>query len=169
MFSATLPLAGKQHNSSSNRGAYQRRGVGAALASQQPKPSALPAGCAASPSQPTHSCHHTPISYFAAAVRFADLSKEERKAVVKTVNKKGTDNTDDHAYICTEEIGAMLGCFKANDWDTMPCQVEIDGMYDCVDEHRRDPDPKVLSRRWQTAIKMQVFQHFAKKRLAWRK
>jgi hypothetical protein len=102
-------------------------------------------------------------------VRFADLSKEERKAVVKTVNKRGTDNTEDHAYICTEEIGVMLSCFKANNWDTQPCQAEVNTMYDCVDQHKYDPDPKVLSRRWQSALKTQVFQHFAKKRLQWRK
>ena len=104
-----------------------------------------------------------------AAVRFADLSKEERKAVIKTVNKRGTDNSEDHAYICTDEIGQMLACFKANNWDTVPCQALVTSMYDCVDARKYDPDPKVLSRRWQSSLKTQVFQHFAKKRLSWRK
>ena len=102
-------------------------------------------------------------------MRFADLSKEERKAVIKTVNKRGTDNSEDHAYICTDEIGQMLACFKANNWDTVPCQALVTSMYDCVDARKYDPDPKVLSRRWQSSLKTQVFQHFAKKRLSWRK
>ena len=102
-------------------------------------------------------------------MRFADLSKEERKAVVKTVNKKATDNSDDHAYICTSEVGAMLNCFKSNDWDTQPCAAEIAAMYDCVELRKNEPDPKVLSRRWQSSLKAQVFTHFAKKRLSWRK
>ena len=102
-------------------------------------------------------------------MRFADLTKEERKAVVKTVDKKATGNSDDHTYICTTEIGAMLSCFSANNWDTAPCKAEISAMYQCVDERQNDPDPKVLSRRWQSSLKAQVFQHFARKKLAFRK
>lgn len=158
MFSATSPLLGKQDYKWSDRGArappLARLPACPLLPLSLPRPS--PRLCAAR-------CPRR------AAVRFADLSKEERKAVIKTVNKRGTDNSEDHAYICTDEIGQMLACFKANNWDTVPCQALVTSMYDCVDARKYDPDPKVLSRRWQSSLKTQVFQHFAKKRLSWRK
>jgi hypothetical protein len=102
-------------------------------------------------------------------VRFVDLSKEERKAVIKTVNKRGTDNSGDHSYICTQEVGTMLKCFNNNDWETTLCQAEMTAMYDCVDKHKGDPDPKALSRRWQSSLKAQVFTHFARRKLSWKK
>ncbi len=56
----------------------------------------------------------------------------------------------------------MLQCFEANSWATAPCLPQIETMYQCVDEHKGDPDPKVLVRRWQSQMKAKVFQHFAK-------
>jgi hypothetical protein len=115
---------------------------------------------------------HTRVCFlfpFLNAVRFADLSKEERKAVVKTVNKRGVDGSDDHTFICGNEIGEMLNCFEANNWDTTPCQPQINLMYDCVDARKNEPDPKMLSKRWQASLKSQVFGHFAKKKLLGRR
>ncbi len=95
-------------------------------------------------------------------MRIGQLSKEERKAVNKAANKEVMRGSFDHTHICNQEIGSMLTCFEANAWDTAPCLGEIRAMYDCVDEHKDDPDPKVLARRWQSNIKRQVFQNFVR-------
>lgn len=130
------------------------------------------------PSPPPNSTHSNPLAPCAvcalffqplSSVRFADLSKEERKAVVKTVNKRGVDGSDDHTFICGNEIGEMLNCFESNNWDTTPCQPQINLMYDCVDARKNEPDPKMLSKRWQASLKSQVFGHFAKKKLLGRR
>ncbi len=60
----------------------------------------------------------------------------------------------------------MLACFKENAWSTEPCLPAIEAMYACVDEHHDDPDPKVLARQWQAALRTQVFSLFAKRKIA---
>ena len=167
MFSASSPLLGKQDYKWSDRGAASALALRAIHEHAQQLPEGTPTGPLSLALSLSLSHPHLPSA--ALAVRFADLSKEERKAVVKTVNKRGTDNSDDHAYVCTEEIGQMLACFKENNWDTAPCQEQVNTMYACVDARKYDPDPKVLSRRWQSSLKTQVFMHFAKKRLSFRK
>lgn len=98
------------------------------------------------------------------AVRFGELSKEQRKAVNKVVNKSLQESFDD-THICTGEISAMLDCFDANEYDTLPCKEKIDEMYTCVEEHQYDPDPKVLARKWQAQMQGQVFRHFAQMKI----
>lgn len=100
--------------------------------------------------------HHTP------AVRFGQLSKEERKAVAKTTNKRAFRGGVEHTHICNSEIGKMLVCFEANSWATEPCMPQITAMYACVEEHKGDPDPKILAQRWQNTLKRQVFAHFSR-------
>ncbi len=94
-------------------------------------------------------------------MRFGQLPKEERKAINKVVNRQVTKGAD-HTHICNKEIGSMLACFEASNWDTVPCLPQIEAMYACVDEHKDDPDPKVLVQKWQTQMKRNVLQHFAK-------
>jgi len=99
----------------------------------------------------------------------ADLSKEERKAVTKTLIKRAVDGSDDHTYICGAEVSDMLDCFHANNWDTKPCKDQIKEMYDCMDLRKNDPDPKKLSKRWQATLRAQVMGHFASKRVIGRR
>jgi len=70
------------------------------------------------------------------AVRFGELPKVERKVLSKMTNKAASF---DHTAICTEEIGAMLVCFEAHAWDTVPCKPEVDKMDACVELHKLDP------------------------------
>ena len=45
----------------------------------------------------------------------------------------------EHAAICTSEIGSMLACFDAKDWETAECKEEIRLMQACVQRHKKDP------------------------------
>ncbi len=101
------------------------------------------------------------------AVRFGELPKEERKAINKVINRQVMKGFD-HTHICNKEIGAMLACFEAHSWETAPCVPQIETMYGCVEEHKNDPDPKMLVRKWQTQMKRGVLQHFAKAKAATR-
>ena len=98
-------------------------------------------------------------------MRFGELSKEERKAVTKTMHKDVMGASFENTHICNSEIAEMLGCFKENDWSTEPCLPQIETMYACVDVHHNDPDPKLLARQWQSALRSQVFSHFARRKL----
>ena len=102
---------------------------------------------------------------FSDRVRFGDLSKEERKAVTKTAHKDVMGASFENTHICNPEIVAMLGCFKEHAWSPEPCQPQIEALYACVDEHHADPDPKVLARKWQSALRAQVFRLFAARKL----
>ena len=97
---------------------------------------------------------------FSERVRFGDLAQPERKAIAKVVDRRvltGFDNT----FICNGEIGGMLTCFEAHAWDTAPCLPQIEAMYACVEEHKDDPDPKLLWRKWQAQLRQNVQKHFA--------
>ena len=97
-------------------------------------------------------------------VRFGNLSKEERKAVVKTASSK-IKQSFDHTHVCNQEISEMLVCFRNNDWNTVPCQSEIETMYACADARKGEPDPRLLAKSWQNSIRSEVLLHFARKRL----
>ena len=96
---------------------------------------------------------------FSERVRFGDLPPAERKAINKVVLRQGGL---DHTHICNGEIGGMLSCFEAHAWDTAPCLPQIEAMYACVEQHREDPDPKLLVSKWQKQIRGSVMQSFAK-------
>jgi len=98
-------------------------------------------------------------------VRFGELSKEERKAVTKTAHRDVMGASFENVHFCNPEIASMLECFKSNDWSTEPCLPQIETMYACVEVHQHDPDPKLLARKWQSALRAQVFQYFAKRKL----
>ncbi len=85
--------------------------------------------------------------------------------MTKTTHKSVLGSSFENTHVCNEEIVAMLGCFKENAWSTVPCVAQIESMYACVDVHGRDPDPKVLARKWQSALRQQVFSLFAKRKL----
>jgi len=89
--------------------------------------------------------------------------------VTKTLNKRAVDGSDDHTYICGAEIGEMLECFNANNWDSRKCMPQIDLMYDCVDMRKNEPDPKMLSKRWQATLRSQVLAHFAARKILGRR
>jgi len=74
----------------------------------------------------------------------------------------------DHTHICNNEIGAMLNCFESHSWETEPCLPQIETMYQCVELHKNDPDPKTVVRKWQTQMRRNVLQHFAKAKLVGR-
>ena len=59
----------------------------------------------------------------------------------------------------------MLACFEANSWDTAPCLPQIETMYACVEQHKNDPDPKLLVRKWQSQLKRSVLGHFSKAKI----
>ena len=71
-------------------------------------------------------------------VRFGDLPKEEKKVVSKIFNAsklRGGDSSN----VCAREISLMLTCFEGNEWETAPCQPQINEMYQCVELHKNDP------------------------------
>jgi len=94
-------------------------------------------------------------------VRFGDLPQQERKSINKVVSRQATGGFD-NTHICNPEIGGMLACFEANNWDTAPCLPQIEVMYACVEQHKNDPDPKLLVRKWQSQLKRSVLSHFSK-------
>jgi len=71
-------------------------------------------------------------------VRLGDLPKEERKVVNKVFNANKLKNSE-NTNACMDEIGAMLTCFEANEWETLPCQPQINEMYACEELHKNDP------------------------------
>ena len=95
----------------------------------------------------------------------ADLTKDERKAVSKTVNPALKGDGFDHTYICNGEIFEMLHCFHVHDYATEPCMPEIEAMERCIDRRAVDPDPRVLARKWQVNMRASVFQLFATNKL----
>ena len=73
------------------------------------------------------------------SVSFGQLPKEERKAITKVVHPEVLKGSFEHAAICTSEIGSMLACFDAKDWETAECKEEIRLMQACVQRHKKDP------------------------------
>jgi len=71
----------------------------------------------------------------------------------------------EHTVVCTDEIAGMMKCFEAHSWDTSACTAQIEEMEACSKLHARDPDPRVLARQWQGAVRNKVIQFFAKKSL----
>ncbi len=67
----------------------------------------------------------------------------------------------DHTHICNGEIAAMLQCFHDNSWETGACAPQIETMYNCVEVHKNDPDPRILVAKWQKQMKRSVLSHFA--------
>ena len=81
------------------------------------------------------------------------------------MTNRGATRGVDHTAVCTGEIGAMLTCFEAASWRTGDCLAEIATMHACVEEHQGDPDPRVMARQWQGALRQRVFSFFAKQRV----
>lgn len=66
---------------------------------------------------------------FSNRIRFGELSKEERKVIEKTPSRDVMAASFENTHICNDEIGAMLTCFKDNEWSTTACipQIEVRG------------------------------------------
>ena len=50
-------------------------------------------------------------------------------------------------------------------WRTADCLPAIAAMNACVQAHAGDPDPRVMARQWQGALRQRVFSFFAKQRV----
>ena len=96
--------------------------------------------------------------------RFGALPKVERKVITKMTNR-GALRGLEHTTTCTSEIGGMLSCLEARGWRAGDCTAEIGAMQACVEAHAGDPDPRVMARQWQGALRQRVFQFFAKQRV----
>ena len=68
---------------------------------------------------------------FSNRIRFGELSKEERKVIEKTPSRDVMAASFENTHICNDEIGAMLTCFKDNEWSTTACipQIEVRGAF----------------------------------------
>ena len=49
--------------------------------------------------------------------------------------------------------------------DKADCLPAIAAMNACVQAHAGDPDPRVMARQWQGALRQRVFSFFAKQRV----